>query len=80
MPNPLVDEAKAAGGGDHRVTIHAKTLRLELLNVKADLQRKFENWSRTAPGVLSTCIGSAVSASLPDARHAEPAPHGEPAI
>ena len=38
-------QAKAAGGGDHRVTIHAKTLRLELLNVKADLQRKFENWS-----------------------------------
>jgi hypothetical protein len=27
----LVDEAKAAGGGDHPVTVHAKMLRLELL-------------------------------------------------
>lgn|GEM_PF-4955417 len=26
------------------VTIHAKTIRLELLNVKADLRRKLENW------------------------------------
>jgi hypothetical protein len=26
------------------VTIHAKTLRLELLNVKADLRRKLETW------------------------------------
>ena len=31
----LVDEAKAAGGGDHPVTVHAKMLRLELLKVKA---------------------------------------------
>jgi hypothetical protein len=29
----LVDETKAAGGGDHPVTVHAKMLRLELLNV-----------------------------------------------
>ena len=35
----LVDEAKAAGGGDHPVTVHAKMLRLELLKVKADLER-----------------------------------------
>ena len=35
----LVDEAKAAGGGDHPVTVHAKILRLELLKVKADLER-----------------------------------------
>jgi hypothetical protein len=27
----LVDEARAAGGGDHPVTVHAKMLRLELL-------------------------------------------------
>ena len=38
----LVDEAKAAGGGDHPVTVHAKMLRLELLKVEADLERELE--------------------------------------
>jgi hypothetical protein len=41
----LVDEAMAAGGGDHPVTVHAKMLRLELLRVKADLERELETWS-----------------------------------
>jgi hypothetical protein len=41
----LVDEAKAAGGGDHPVTIHAKMLSLELLKVKADLERELEDFS-----------------------------------
>ena len=37
----LVDEASAAGlDGSHQVTIHAKMLRLELLQVKADLERE----------------------------------------
>ena len=40
----LVDEAAAAGGGDHPATIHAKMLRLELLNVKADLERELEDF------------------------------------
>ena len=40
----LVDEARAAGGRDHPVTVHAKMLRLELLNVKADLDRELERW------------------------------------
>jgi hypothetical protein len=40
----LVDEAKA-GGGDHPVTVHAKMLQLELLKVKADLERELETWS-----------------------------------
>ena len=40
----LVDEAKAAGGGNHPVTVHAKMLRLELLRVKADLERELETW------------------------------------
>jgi hypothetical protein len=40
----LVDEAKAAGGGDHPVTVHAKMLRLELLKVKADLERELEDF------------------------------------
>ncbi|MGH3118413.1 MAG: hypothetical protein ACRDQ2_15130, partial [Gaiellales bacterium] len=50
----LVDEATAAGGGSHSVTVHAKMLRLELLNVKADLERELEqlvldcsSWGRT---------------------------------
>ena len=42
----LVDEAKAAGGGNHPVTVHAKMLRLELLKVKADLERELEDFSR----------------------------------
>jgi hypothetical protein len=41
----LVDEAKAAGGGDHPVTVHAKMLRLELLKVKADLESELEDFS-----------------------------------
>jgi hypothetical protein len=41
----LVDEAKTAGGGDHPVTVHAKMLRLELLKVKADLERELEDFS-----------------------------------
>jgi hypothetical protein len=41
----LVDEARAAGGGDHPVTVHAMMLRLELLKVKPDLERELETWS-----------------------------------
>ena len=41
----LVDEARAAGGGNHPVTVHAKMLRLELLKVKADLERELGNFS-----------------------------------
>ncbi len=40
----LVDEATAAGGASHPVTVHAKMLRLELLKVKADLERERETW------------------------------------
>jgi hypothetical protein len=40
----LADDGKAAGGGDHQVTIYAKMLRLELLKVKADLDRELETW------------------------------------
>jgi hypothetical protein len=39
----LVDEAKAAGVGDHPVTVHTKILRLELL--KVDLERELEDFS-----------------------------------
>jgi hypothetical protein len=62
----LVDEAKAAGGGDHPVTVHAKMLRLELLKVKADLERELEDFSLNCSRCGCTFIGSAVSASRPD--------------
>lgn len=38
--NALVREALDALGDSHPVTLHAKVLRLELLNVKADLERE----------------------------------------
>ena len=39
--NAVVDEAHNAGlDGSHPVTLQAKMLRLELLNVKADLERE----------------------------------------
>jgi hypothetical protein len=40
----LVDEATAAGGGSHPVTVQAKMLRLELLKTKADLERELEDF------------------------------------
>jgi hypothetical protein len=61
----LVDEAAATGGGDHPVTIHAKMLRLELLKVKADLERELEDFVPTARSAASTFIGSAASGSRP---------------
>jgi hypothetical protein len=37
----LVDEVLDTGlGGSHPLTVHAKMLRLELLNVKAELERE----------------------------------------
>jgi len=39
----LVDEALDAGpDGSHPITVHAKMLRLELLNVKKELERELE--------------------------------------
>jgi len=39
--NAILDEALDAGlDGFHSVTVHAKMLRLELLKVKADLERE----------------------------------------
>ncbi len=77
----LVDEAKAAGGGDHPVTVHAKMLRLELLKVKADLERELETWSLnwTKCG-LDVHWVSGLGVTPGRWAHAEPAPHGEPAV
>ena len=69
----LVDEAIALGHGrSDPLVVHAKMLRLELLNVKADLERELEDFSlncslrtspSTAPKCGSMCVGSAVWAS-----------------
>jgi hypothetical protein len=61
----LVDEASAAAGGNHPVAVHAKMLRLELLKVKANLERGLEDFSLNCPR-CGLDVGSAVSASRPD--------------
>jgi hypothetical protein len=77
----LVDEAKAAGGGDHPVTVHAKMLRLELLKVKADLERELEAWvpNCTRCG-LDVHWVSGLGITPGHWAHREPAPHGEPVV
>jgi hypothetical protein len=79
--NDLVDEAKAAGGGDHPVTVHAKMLRLELLKVKADLERELEDFSLNCSRCgLDVHWVSGLGVAPGPWAHREPAPHGEPAV
>ena len=77
----LVGEAKDAGGGDHPVTVHAKMLRLELLKVKANLERELEDFvldcSKCGRDVHWV---SGLGVSPGQWAHREPAPHGEPAV
>jgi hypothetical protein len=77
----LVDEAKAAGGGDHPVTVHAKMLGLELLKVKADLERELEDFSLNCSKCgLDVHWVSGLGITPGHWAHGEPAPHGEPAV
>jgi hypothetical protein len=77
----LVDEANAAGGGAHPVTVHAKMLRLELLKVKADLERELEDFSLNCSKCgLDVHWVSGLGVSPGHWAHREPAPHGEPAV
>jgi hypothetical protein len=77
----LVDEAAAAVGGDHPVTVHAKMLRLELLNVKADLERELEDFSLNCSKCgLDVHWVSGLGITPRHWAHREPAPHGEPEI
>jgi hypothetical protein len=77
----LVDEAKTAGGGNHPVTVHAKMLRLELLKVKADLERELEDFSLNCSSCgLAVHWVSGLGVSPGHWAHREPAPHGEPAV
>jgi hypothetical protein len=78
----LVDEAVAAGlDGSHAVALQAKILRLELLNVKADLERELGRLVLhcSACGQRVHWV-SGLGTRPGHWAHREPAPHGEPAI
>lgn len=78
----LVDEAVDAGlDGSHPLVVHAKMLRLELLQVKADLEWELgqrvldcSDCGRTVHWV------SGLSAKPGHWAHREPAPHGSPSL
>lgn len=78
----LIDEAMAAGlDGSHPVTLQAKMLRLELLNVKADLERELATWvidCTDCSQAVHWVPGLGVMAG--HWAHAESAPHGNPAL
>ena len=77
----LVDEATAAGGGSHSVSVHAKMLRLELLNVKADLERELEDFVLSCSRCgLDVQWVSGLGITPGHWAHREPVPHGEPAV
>jgi hypothetical protein len=68
-------------GGSHPVGLGAKMLRLELLRLKADLDRELgqlvldcSTWGRRVHWVAGLGVAPGHWA------HREPAPHGEPAI
>jgi hypothetical protein len=66
------------GGTDPLVT-HAKMLRLELLNVKADLERELETFSLNCSACgLDVHWVSGLGVSPGHWAHREPAPHGDP--
>jgi hypothetical protein len=78
----LVEEAIGVGHGrsDPLVT-HAKMLRLELLKVKADLERELEDFSLNCSKCgLDVHWVSGLGIVPGHWSHAEPAPHGEPAV
>ena len=77
----LVDEATDAGGADHPVTVHAKMLRLELLNVKADLERELGQLVPTCRDCgLDVHWVAGLGADPGHWAHREPAPHGKPMV
>jgi hypothetical protein len=77
-----VDETIDVGHGrsDPLVT-HAKMLRLELLKVKADLERELEDFSLNCSKCgLDVHWVSGLGVSAGHRAHGEPAPHGEPVV
>jgi hypothetical protein len=76
----LIDEAIDVGHGrfDPLVT-HAKMLRVELLNVKPDLERELEDFSLNCTSCGLDVHWVSGLGVLPGRwAHAEPAPHGDP--
>ena len=67
--------------GSHPVTLQAKLLRLELLNVKADLERELGRLVLpcTACGQRVHWVAG-LGVSPGHYAHREPAPHGEPTV
>lgn len=81
--NKVVDEAMDAGlPADHPVTVAAKQLRLELLQVKADLERELGKLSLTCRycGQDVHWIQGIAVAVPGHWGLARPAPHGQPAV
>jgi hypothetical protein len=78
----VVDEAIAAGlDGSHPVTLQAKMLRQELLQVKADLERELGRLVLDCSACGRTVHWVAGLAASPGHwAHREPAPHGQPVI
>ena len=78
----VVDEAMATGlDGSHRVTLQAKMLRQELLQVKADLERELGCLVLDCSACGRTVHWVAGLAATPGHwAHREPAPHGEPVV
>jgi hypothetical protein len=78
----VVEEAYDVGfDGSEPLVASVKTLRLELLQVKADLERELERVGRdctTCGRTVHWVSGLGVQAG--DCTHAEPAPHGEPTL
>jgi hypothetical protein len=78
----LVGEAMATVlGRSDMLVVHAKMLRLELLKVKADLERELGTWSlncRSCGGNVHWVAG--LAATPGHWAHREPAPHGEPVL
>jgi hypothetical protein len=78
----LVDEAIEVGyGRSDPLVVHAKMLRLELLKVKANLERELEDFSLNCSKCgLDVHWVSGLGITPGHWSHAEPAPHGEPAV
>jgi hypothetical protein len=81
--NKVIDEAKETGlAADHPVTVSAKQVRLELLNVKADLEPELATWvlDCAACGMEVHWVQGVSMADPGHWGHRFPAPHGEPSI
>jgi hypothetical protein len=78
----IVDEALEAGlDGSHPVTLQAKMLRLELLKVKADLERELGRLVLDCSSCSQTVHWVAgLGVSPGHWAHREAAPHHEPAV